>query len=456
MLEAEDLSFSYTSYDGKSSAELFSSISFSLKEHENLLILAEPGSGKTTLSLILSALIPSFFDGSLKGRILLDGEALPPAPQLLGKLSLVPQDASAFIITSSVEDEIAYPLESLGVEHGEMESRVDKAISEWGLERLRQASTDELSGGEKRRLVLAVSHVTDPAVVIYDESFDDLDISWMEVLRKRIEQRTHSSLVFASHYLPLFEGLFDRVLLLRDGRLEECGSLSFSLPAVHIARETVRKDELSARNIRFTHHRRSAGEVLDFHLQVDDFCVHSGEIVTLTGANGSGKSTFSRLLCGLDMPESGSFTLNGRAADQKLLSRSAGYMFQNPDFQIFLPTVRDELSFSLDYLSLSREEKEERLEKLCSLFSLKPDETASLMSYGDRKRLQAAIYYNLERPFYILDELDSALSYEQSLKLISLLASKGSGIILITHDPLFASAVRDRGYTLEEGVLHEE
>ena len=131
-------------------------------------------------------------------------------------------------------------------------------------------------------------------------------------------------------------------------------------------------------------------------------------------------------------------------------------MFQNPDYQIFLPTVRDELEYSLSFLKISDDEKERRLEKSAKDFSLSLSSTASLMSYGERKRLQSAIYYSLNRPFYILDELDSALSYKQAVSILEKIQENGSGIVLITHDESFASKVTDRLYRAKEGVIIEE
>ena len=458
MFSVKDLSFSYTSYDGKEGKKVLDNLSFSLSDKEAILILGESASGKSTLSLILSALAPAFFDGKLTGELLLDGKALPAAPKLTGQISLVPQDCSQFIITSQVEDEIVYPLESLGVKKEEMATRLEIAIKEWGLEKLRKAGTGELSGGEKRRLVLAASLITDPSIVIYDEAFDDLDHSWREKLATLIKSRRHASIVFASHYLPFFDNLFDKILILKDGTLKEGSSSSFKANLNFKRVESVKKrdDKLEAKNILFTHRRKIADDDLSFTLNAKDFYLKSGEIVTLTGANGSGKSTFSRLLCGLDNVQSGSFYLNGKETDSIILRRSVAYMFQNPDYQIFLPTVEDELSFSLDYLRLSKKEKDERVDHLCSLFSLNKSDIASLMSFGDRKRLQAAIYYNLDRPFIILDELDSALNYSEAFRVVSLLAERCAGILLITHDRDFASAVKTRGYKIEEGLLYAE
>ena len=191
-------------------------------------------------------------------------------------------------------------------------------------------------------------------------------------------------------------------------------------------------------------------------LSVDDFSLESGEVVALMGPNGSGKSTFSRILCGLDTPSKGTIILDETPCNKERLERSVGYMFQNPDYQIFLPTVKDELSYSLSFLKIKEKEKEKRLSETADLFSLSLSDTASLMSYGERKRLQSAIYYSLDRPFYILDELDSALTYKESISILEKLSRNGAGILLITHDDDFASAVADRGYRAKEGRIYEE
>ena len=171
MIKAENLAFRYDSYGEKESEKVLRNINLTVHKGEKVLILGEPESGKTTLSLILSSLIPEFVDGEMEGKVCPECEM----KDSMGKYTLVPQNAGEFILGETVEDEIAFPLESLGIERKEIIERVDKALSFWGLEALREASTTELSGGEKRRLMLASSLVTNPDYVIYDESFDDLD-----------------------------------------------------------------------------------------------------------------------------------------------------------------------------------------------------------------------------------------------------------------------------------------
>lgn len=450
MIKAENLTFRYDSYGEKENKRVLNGVNLSVEKGDKVLILGEPESGKTTLSLILSSLIPEFVDGELGGKLYPESEM----KDRMESYTLVPQNAGEFILGETVEDEIAFPLESLGIEREEIINRVDKALSFWGLTHLREASTNELSGGEKRRLMLSTSLVTEPEFVIYDESFDDLDRNWRRVLRDHIKRSCEASIVMASRFLSFFENLFDRIYLLEDGVLKEWNGEGTTIETPK--RSGNRKNEtLVCDNLYFVHPRRSSLSN-PFVLSVPHFSIKGGEIVALMGPNGSGKSTFSRVLCGLETPEGGMIKINGAESDSKILERSVGYMFQNPDYQIFLPTVRDELSYSFSFLKISEKEKEKRLEELASLFSLNLSDTASLMSYGERKRLQSAIYYSLNRPFYILDELDSALSYKESISILEKLSLSGAGIILITHDDEFASAVSDRRYRAEEGRIYEE
>lgn len=450
MIKAENLAFRYDSYSEKEGDKVLRNINLTVNKGEKVLILGEPESGKTTLSLILSSLIPEFVEGELEGKVYPECEM----KDRMGDYTLVPQNAGEFILGETVEDEIAFPLESLGIERKEIIERVDKALSFWGLDALREASTTELSGGEKRRLMLASSLVTNPDYVIYDESFDDLDKGWRQVLRDHIKESSEASLVMASRFLSFFNDLFDRIYVLEHGELREWNGELSSIPTPHIIRKE-RNNILQCRGISFIHPRRSSFSS-PFVLTLDDFSLKSGEVVALMGPNGSGKSTFSRLLCGLDTPSEGTIILDETPCNKERLERSVGYMFQNPDYQIFLPQVKDELSYSLSFLKINEKEKEKRLSETAALFSLSLSDTASLMSYGERKRLQSAIYYSLDRPFYILDELDSALTYKESISILEKLSRNGAGILLITHDDDFASAVADRGYRAKEGRIYEE
>jgi energy-coupling factor transporter ATP-binding protein EcfA2 len=177
----------------------------------------------------------------------------------------------------------------------------------------------------------------------------------------------------------------------------------------------------------------------------------------LVGPNGSGKSTLSRSLCGLDSLVAGSISVNGVEFTQKQLQTNVGYLFQNPDYGIFLPTVGSEIGWSLrNNKEMSKKEKEQLVLECANLFNLNVDDNPTMMSYGSRKRVQAAVAYMLNRPFLIIDELDSALTYADSYKIVELLRSNGSAIVIISHDYNFANILAKRIYTIVDGNVVEK
>ena len=305
MIKAQGLSFRYTQYSGEERPLLFSNISIEVNKGEKVLVLGEGESGKTTLAHILSSLIPQYEDGELEGTVLPSGDM----KDRMDKYSLVPQNSSSFFISGSVEDEIAFPLESLGIEREEMKARVEEALKTWGLETLRDVSPDELSGGEKRRVMIASALVTAPEFVVYDEAFDDLDEGWRKKLLFHIKSSSEGSLVFSSRYLSLFSGVFTTIYNLKDGRLIPWDGKRSEIPSPS-PYSVAKKVELKVEGLEFTQQRRSSS-LPPFLLSVPSFTIKGGETVALMGHNGSGKSTFSRILCGLDRPEKGSITIDG-------------------------------------------------------------------------------------------------------------------------------------------------
>ena len=452
-LKLENLSFAYENYGNTIREKIFDGVNLYVQDKEKILILGECGSGKSTLSSILASLTPAYNQGKLEGEISYDGKGIESAHEMMSFLSLVPQDPGAYIITTSCEDELAYPLESLAVSRDEMKRRIDLSLSAWGLERYRTVMPAGLSGGEKKRLAIACALISDPEFVIFDESFDDLDVFWKEKLGNVIRDGDFTGIVTSARFIPSFRGLFDAVYRIEDRKLVRISeddafeNFSFSIPCLDV-KETC---TLEALNIKIEKERENTL----FTLSVPSFHLKRGEIVSLCGDNGSGKSTFSRMLCAIESQSEGSILMNGALADRKTLQRQVGYVFQNPDYQIFLPSVRDELSYSFSFLYVSKAEKEKRLEELSMLFSLDLDASAALMSYGERKRLQCAIYYSLGRSFYILDEIEASLPYSESARMVELLASRGAGILLISHDEDFVRCAAVRNYMIESGVMHE-
>ena len=456
MIDVSHLQFSYPEY-GRPHFSVFKDLSLHVDDGENLLIIAPPDSGKTTLAKILIRGIPTYSGGVLKGEISIDGKDILQLESydLVETITYIGQNPQEQLLMNTCSDEIIFPLESLSLARNEITRRVDSSLSHWGLSALSSVHPQELSGGERKRLLLAVSEAIGSRVWILDEVFDDLDDSYKKKLLTFLKHRTGCSITFASRFLPEFAHFFTSILTIVDGSIVSVNQ-DVIIESQRLGKEPSAFEHqfsptqrLALRDGVIVHPRRSVKSDIPFTVHVKDFFVEKNEIVALVGPNGSGKSTFSRVLCGLDKIQQGLITIDGIALNSSQLKEKVGYLFQNPDYFLFLPTVFDELTFSLRNTSkLSRKEKEDIAIECASLFHLSLTDNPTMMSYGERKRLQAAVYYLLKRPFLIIDEIDSGITYDQAYEIVSLYKESGCGLIIISHDASFASSVAHRTYEI--------
>ncbi|MDY5931183.1 MAG: ATP-binding cassette domain-containing protein [Candidatus Ornithospirochaeta sp.] len=439
MLEIKDLSFSFSAEDGT----LFSSFSLSAGKGEKILIIAPPGSGKSTLSRILAGTVPKYISGTLSGSASIEGIDLlsldiPERMLLAGRAS---QNTDEMILFSSVEDELVFPLENLGLERSEIGRRLEDALALFSLSSYRHVSTTELSGGEKRRLMLAVLFAVDPALYILDESFDELSPEWRARLSAIIKESDRTFLVLGSHFLPEYRDLFDSIYSMTSTGLEPFRMpqmIEADLP-MHAGGSLLEADGIAIKR----KHRTS--DAAPFTLSVPHFSLRQGECMILAGENGSGKSSFSRVLSGLLEEDKGSVLLDGRRLPSKERRSTVAYLMQNPFEQLFLPTVEDELA--------STGKSRERIDEALDIFGLDGSWYINEISYGKAKLVQAALFYLLDRPFAIFDEIDSAMSYSDSIRCVESYLRKGSGLLVITHDMAFASSLGADSVMIRDGVL---
>ena len=470
MLELHHVGFTYRSYgDTQPHEPVLREISCVVPRGKRVLILGLPDSGKSTLTRIIGNLIPRFVEGELSGSITIDGVPLHAGKpwDLTDTCTLVAQNPQEQLLMTTCGDEVAFPLESLGIPREVMVKRIQQTLARWMLTDMMDVNPQELSGGERKRLLLATADAVDAPLWVMDEPFDDLDPAWRSVLLHRIFSGDRTVVVCASRYMDEFRGVFDSCYFLHDGILhhgsEEEIVLAFDqaaqahVPVVESTQESDQSSKLSAEDLVIVHPRRSVSSAVPFSLSVPRFSLTTGEVVALVGPNGSGKSTFSRVLCGLDPYVSGSIGIDGNHGSREQLRTSVGYLFQNPDFGIFLPTIAEELIWSLQHNpAVPVHQHRAIIEETARLFRLRLEDNPATMSYGARKYLQAAVYYILDRPFYIIDELDSGVTYAAAFEIVSLLRQRGAAVVLITHDHTFAKNIAQRQYTIDEGKLYEQ
>lgn len=470
-IQIEHLTFTYPRYSDSQpeAAALFHNLYYTACEGEFYTIIGAPECGKTTLSRILSGLVPRYSGGKLEGGVKIAGiDVLNSRPQdIIDTIGIIFQNPDDQLITTRVDSEIAYPLESLGYEPRVIEQRVNRELQRFDLADKADRNPATLSGGEKKRLLCAVLAAVSPRLWILDETLDEMDAHWRSVLAEYLQEQNRTVALFSSK-MSSGSQCSDRqhTAILSQGRLHtdpetierlsEQDGLRWKPPGAGRVQPAAgvpgTKPLLQVEGLRFHYPNKS-----DFSLQIDEFGLFPGQTVTLAGPNGCGKTTLAKLLCGLYTPQSGQisspyFDQNPAPADY--LRSSAAYMFQNPDYQIFLSTVEEELAYGLKEAGRPAAEIGELVQTAIDTFRLPPAETApSLMSYGTRKRLQAATYWLLERPICIFDETDSGISPRDFAALIETFQSSERAILIISHDAELAGHFSDRILTMESGRL---
>ena len=438
MAASIELSFSYTGEE-----KLFSSFSLEIADGEHVLLLSDPDTGKSTLSRILTGTAVKYDMGKLEGSVSINGQDILSldVPERLEHVARVSQDTDEMLLFPTVEEELEFPLHNLGLVSHERKARIDRALALWGLASFRRTATSEMSGGEKRRLELALLSCVDPELWVLDEAFDELSPYWRGRLSSVIKSSKRMVLALGSHWLSEYGGTFDRII---DIKGEPWQEERFVPSALALSSGS---GALSVKGLVVERTKRSVKEERPFSLSVPAFTLHQGECVTLLGENGSGKSSLARVLSGLLKEKSGTVSLNGRPIEPKARKRTVAYLMQDPWSELFLPTVRDEL----DSTGAGREQ----VDRLLSLFSLNGEDYVAELSYGRAKLVQAALFYLLDRPFAVFDEFDNALSRPDSWKAVEAYLEKGTGLLVITHDRSFSALLPGRKLEIKEGRLCE-
>lgn len=212
-------------------------------------------------------------------------------------------------------------------------------------------------------------------------------------------------------------------------------------------------------SVRFSYGKTKDAELIHgISLSIED-----GEFVALTGENGAGKSTFSKLLAGILKPSDGKICVNGidtKKAKNSMLAKTTGFLFQNPDRQLCTYTVRDEIAFGQKALKTGTEEEiSKRTEKIIERFGFNPDEAPFSLSRGQRQRLALASIIAVEPKVMILDEPTTGLDYKECMEIMSAvkeLNKNGTTVIMVCHDMELVLDFARRMIVLADGKIEAD
>jgi energy-coupling factor transport system ATP-binding protein len=489
-------------------------ISLEVHKGEFLALMGPSEAGKSTLCATLNGLIPHFHKGRLRGEVSINGRATRESSvaQLAETVGMVFQDFEAQLFSTSAELEVAFGPENFAVPRDEIARRIDENLSYVGLSALRRRPPSTLSGGQKQKLAIASVLAMRPSILVMDEPTTDLDpISKLGIfeITDELRKRDDITLVVVEHETEEILRA-DRVGLLQDGRLvrlgpvrevlsevdllEELGIMPLGIPRFFklmgqpvlplTVDEGLRAFEQAGWKISDAKYaevvaedRATAGEhptalivcrALEHTypngvkaLQGIDLEINKGEMVAIVGQNASGKTTLTKHFNGLLMPSSGSVSVNG-AATQEMgvfkLGQTVGYVFQNPDHQIFSETVYDEVAFSPRLRHLSEPEVKQRVTESLEAVGLSGFETQDPFSLtkSGRQRVAVASVLAARPEVLILDEPTTGLDYKEQRSMMDMvrrLNAAGSTIIFITHHMWVVAEYARRVFVIKDGRL---
>jgi energy-coupling factor transporter ATP-binding protein EcfA2 len=404
-------------------------ISLTMRSGDAMLVTGPSGCGKSTLARCLTGLIPHLYRGRLSGEVWLDGRRADETPlwQLTERAGLVFQNPAAQMLAASVEEEIVFGLENLGLDREVIRKRLEDSLARFGLESLRTRSPQTLSGGEQQKLALAAIVARQPPVLVLDEPLSMLDSAAVFDLVAHLVDLVSAgtTLVVCEHRAEYVQPLPSLRALRLEGRVE------LDIPKASRVPDSgpqVSDFQLVVSNLGV----RLGGRSI---LQDLSFSVAGGQVLAIVGRNGVGKTTLLRALADLQKYV-GVVTVNGECPD-------LGIVFQNPDTQLFNPTVREEILYRLPDPDMARYAW---LKQVLGLSEYE-DTPPLLLSEGEKKRVAlATVLMHGPRHGLLLDE--PALGQDgghkrQLMRVAHHLADRGQLVILTTHD-LTLAAEADR------------
>lgn len=509
LIEVENLKYRYP--HAKSLA--LDGIHFQIEKGQFVGIVGENKAGKSTLCQAFSGLVPTMFHGAYGGKVIIDGleAAKTPVAELCQKVGLVFQNPFNQLsgAKDTVFEEIAFGLQNLGAPREVILRRVEENLKLLDIEEYRDRNPFDLSGGQTQRVAIASILAMKPQVIVLDEPTSQLDPQGSEEVFRVVEKlaKTGITIIMVEHKMEKLARYCDKLLLLHEGKqlmydtpnrvfsradlekfgvkppvytqvsralyafweeegkriypvtLKQTKELKSSFPkqlsgrfygdtAMWKKREEIfRMEALSFRYLPQT------PVIDDLHLTLDN------RPTAIIGQNGAGKTTLVKLLKGLLKPDSGKILFENEDISQRTvagLAGKVGYVFQNPDDQIFKSKVVDEVMVGPLNLGVTREEAKKRALAALELVGLSDvaEENPYDLDLSERKMVAIASVAAMDTKVLILDEptiAQDAKGRETLGRIVQSLSHEGKFVLSILHDMDFVAEYFERVIVMAHG-----
>ena len=510
VISFKDFSFQYRAQKKPT----LTGINLDIYPGEKVLIAGPSGSGKSTLAGCINGLNPFSNPGECKGTLTVDGVDAPHSSifDLSAHVGTVLQDPDGQFIGLTVGEDIAFALENSCTPQDEMHAITRHAAELVGIENHLDYAPHELSGGQKQRVSLAGVMVDQVKILLFDEPLANLDPAAGKQaieLIDEIQKKTGTTILIIEHRLEdvLWRNV-DRIVLVNDGTiladLTPDELLSTSLLSDNGIREPLYVTAMRYAGIEITKEKKPAhvdSVVLDGtdrkklkewfeaqplpkdegerekllevnHLNFGytkgqqtlrnvSLSIDKGEMVSIVGRNGAGKSTFSKLICGFEDPDSGEVMFHGKDLLKENIRHRAkyiGYVMQNPNQMISKTMIYDEVALSLQKAGLPDAEIRQKVEdtlKICGLYPFR-NWPVSALSFGQKKRVTIASVLVQDPELIILDEPTAGQDfrhYTEIMEFLRKLNERGVTVVMITHDMHLMLEYTPRALVFSDGQL---
>ena len=478
-------------------------------------IIGPTGAGKTTMCLALNGIVPQFYGGRYYGSVHVgDLDTVEhPISAMAKYVGQVFEDPETQLITTSMENEIAFALENLKVSREVIIERIPRALSAVRLEGMEKKHPHELSGGQKQRLAIAAAIAVQPRLLILDEPTSQLDSVGAEEVfatAQNLNQDLGMTIVMASHSAEEMAVFADRIALVSNGEIVALGppdeiyaeiemlekndlrppqvahtfysinKRGIALPKVPVNMNDALlllkdlKDQTMSSDFALAEYKVQDGEALlsvreMTHVYPDgtkalhgvSLDIAEGEYVLIVGQNGAGKSTLVRHFLNLLQPTEGVVKVGGIDTKEMSVSDLAcriGYVAQNPDNQIFNTSVGEEIAFALKNLDFDDEQIEARTVESLEAMGLTEVRDLHPLSLprGDRARVVIGAILAMKPEIIIFDEPTTGQDYRGAKYILEIsrsLHEMGKTVIVITHHLYLMPEYAERVVVMGKGTI---